>query len=246
MTDADESDRAHAEIDDGVSVDGPNWDFRPLVPVFDQHMERSIPMADASRDYVAALSRHFLAEGARAYELGVSTGRLAEHVLTANSGTGCRYIGLDAVAGMTTRAAERLAGDPRFEAVTADITHYEFAACDLVLGLYTLHFIDPQARARLLARLHEALRPGGALILYEKVHAADLAIDSLVQSLYIEHKRRAGFSQAQIDNKRRLLQGAMFPVTTERNLELLHEAGFRRVEIIHRFHCFEGYLAIKS
>lgn len=233
------------EIDHGIAMGAAGWDFSVLAPVFDSHIHRSIPLTDESREYIAALSRFFLDEGSTVYELGTSTGRLAERVLAANHAIDCRYIGLDSAEDMVDAANRYLEADPRFRAHAADITDCSFAPTPLVLSHYTLHFVPLEPRRQLLARVHEALDGGGALILYEKVRSADPSIEQMLAALYDEYKLASGFNRQQIDNKRALLSGVLQPLTRDQNLELLREAGFRRIELIHHFHCFEGYLAIK-
>ena len=54
-----------------------------------------------------------------------------------------------------------------------------------------------------------------------------------------------GYSQEQIDRKKLSLEGVLVPCTNKWNVELLHQAGFRQVDVFWRWMNFVGYIAIK-
>jgi tRNA (cmo5U34)-methyltransferase len=234
------------EVGDGIDLADGTWSFDQAASRFDVHIGRSIPNLDQQRDFVARLSRFFLHPGSLAYELGVSTGRLAEQVLARVAGRDLRYVGLDDAPAMIAQARHNLASDARFEGMVADVTGCDFEPAALMISFYTLQFVPAPRRAALLARIRDAITPGGALILFEKTLASHPRIQDLLGQVYAEYKLEQGFTADEILNKARSLQGILDPGSSAWNLALLRQCGFGAVETIYRNYCFEGYLAIKD
>lgn len=77
-----------------------------------------------------------------------------------------RYTGIELMARDVERAKAAvgpLALAPRF--VCADMRDAELPACDAVVILDVLHYVEPPAQAALLARVRDALAPQGRLLL---------------------------------------------------------------------------------
>jgi tRNA (cmo5U34)-methyltransferase len=221
------------------------WSFADSLSHFDQHILQSIPCCQEQREYIAALARFFLHSGARAYEIGVSTGALAEAVLARLPERSFDYIGLDLEPEMVTRARTRLAQDPRFTACQAEATAFRFQPAQLVIAYYTLQFIPLPARQQLLQRIYATLNPGGALILYEKTLGGNARVQDMLTQLYFDFKAEQGLSPVAILNKAISLRGLSQPISLEQNTQQLQQAGFSEIELIFRAHCFAGFLALK-
>ena len=54
-----------------------------------------------------------------------------------------------------------------------------------------------------------------------------------------------GYSANEIISKGRSLKGILEPFSTKGNLDLLRRAGFKDINSIFKYACFEGFLAIK-
>ena len=244
--DSDTPDQIGMGVGDGIRLAGTSWNFDQAAASFDQHVIRSIPQLTEQREFVARLARFFLRKDALVYELGVATGGLAEAVLRHIDERQISYVGLDISTAMVQHAGHRLARDARFSAEVCDILSYQFAPAALMLSYYTLQFVAVGQREELLRRIHAALTPGGALVVYEKTIAADPRLQDMLGQLYTDFKLDQGFSPQEILNKTKSLQGLVEPCTSEWNKALLRRCGFSVVETIFRNHCFEGYLAIKG
>ena len=234
------------DVGDGIHLAGQSWNFDEAAGSFDRHVIRSVPQLEEQREYVARLARFFLHRNARAYELGVSTGRLAEAVLRHSADRRLSYVGIDISDEMVRRAQENLGSDPRFSAEAADILSYRFEPASLVLSYYTLQFVPVARREELLRKIYSALTDGGALLLYEKTLASHPLVQDLLGQLYVDFKLGHGFSSDEIFNKAKSLQGVADPRSSDWNKALLRRCGFAIVESIFRNHCFEGFLAIKE
>jgi tRNA (cmo5U34)-methyltransferase len=58
-------------------------------------------------------------------------------------------------------------------------------------------------------------------------------------------KRRNGYSELEISQKREALENVLIPYRMEENRELLLEGGFRSVEEFFRWYNFVAFAAIK-
>jgi len=80
--------------------------------------------------------------------------------------TGCHYTGIELMPRDIARAEQALADLPaRPHLVCGDMQHTAFDACDVVVVLDVLHYVDLAAQDDVLARIRLALRPGGRLLL---------------------------------------------------------------------------------
>lgn len=238
-------DGAENVVGTGITM-ASSWTFAGVAPVFLDHVRQSVPTYDATHDLVADISTFFCRSHGRYYDLGTSTGQLLARVMERNARLEeAEWIGFDNEPEMVRTAIASHADrkNVRFEAV--DVADVELESCDFVTAFLILQFLPPQVRQSVLGRVHEALRPGGALMVFEKIRIDDARIGDVVSSLYWQFKESMGLSSEEILNKARSLAGVLEPFSSERNLELITGAGFRSVAPIVQFLCFEGYLAVK-
>ena len=119
------------------------------------------------------------------------------------------------------------------------------SGASLVLSVLTLQFVPLECRQRVVQRAHDALAPGGALLLVEKILGTTADTHDLLGHHYHRHKAAHGYTREQIDRKRLALQGVLVPVTAAWNTHLLESAGFRHVECYWRHLNFAAWIAAK-
>lgn len=107
---------------------------------------------------------------------------------------------------------------------------------DFVLANWVLHFVTD--RVKYLEDVYQGMTPGGYLILTEK-----LACSELVHELYYDFKRANGLSEAQIQQKRKQLDGVLETRSLSWYLQTLDKIGFQNVEIINGHPAFVTLLA---
>jgi tRNA (cmo5U34)-methyltransferase len=129
--------------------------------------------------------------------------------------------------------------------INDDITTYEYEKSDLIISYYTIQFIHPKLRQKLIDKIYDSLEWGGAFVMYEKVRANDARFQDMLTNLYTEYKLDQGYSSEEIINKTKSLKGVLEPFSTQGNLDLLKRAGFVDVISIQKYMNFEGFLAIK-
>jgi tRNA (cmo5U34)-methyltransferase len=94
---------------------------------------------------------------------------------------------------------------------------------------FTLQFVDSGLRHLLLHRIAEGLRPGGVLLLSEKVCFVSEEEQRLQAEWHHDFKRAQGYSELEIARKRDALENVMQPESLPQHRQRLREAGFSRV-----------------
>jgi tRNA (cmo5U34)-methyltransferase len=97
-----------------------------------------------------------------------------------------------------------------------------------------------------LRNIHEQLRPGGVLIVIEKILAEETDFNRDFIKYYYNHKRRNNYSEMEISQKREALENVLIPYKLSENITLLKEVGFRTVEVFFKWYNFSGFIAKKQ
>jgi tRNA (cmo5U34)-methyltransferase len=231
-------------VGDGIHSLAGSWTFGGEVPrAFDSHVARSIPAYAACHELIADLADQLLPAGGRCYDLGCSTGALTALLAQRLDQRRVELIGVDREPGMIKVAAQRCAELPSVRFETAALEELEFESADLMVSFYTLQFIPLRVRQEVVDRIHHALSPGGALILFEKVLAPTARTHEIAVGAYLDWKRRQGFSDEEIAAKTRSVRGVLQSLTPDENAAMLRQAGFRETMQVFRWVLFEGLVA---
>jgi tRNA (cmo5U34)-methyltransferase len=100
-------------------------------------------------------------------------------------------------------------------------------------------------RDKLMRGISEGLRENGALILIEKVLGEDSFFNRSFIKYYYEFKKRNGYSELEISQKREALENVLIPYRLKENLEMLEHAGFQCVDVFFKWYNFAGIVAVK-
>lgn len=210
--------------------------------VFDDMLERSIPYYRDTQKLCVDFLAHFASSG-RIYDLGCSTGNMLLALRERISG---ELIGLDSSPAMVEKArAKASAYGAAIEFVCADIMDFAYERAQGAIANYTLQFIRPPLRLKLLARIHAALESSGVLLLSEKTISHSALLDSALISYYHRYKASNGYTKGEIATKREALENVLVPYSLEENLALLREAGFAHVEVLFKWANFATFIAVK-
>lgn len=221
-----------------------------VAQVFDDMLTRSIPFYTAIQQMIADFVDHFYIEGSRVYDLGCSTGSmmvaLAQQVPRITE-----IVGLDTSQAMIQKCKQRVAAlpdglEPRMLFKQEDLRQAELDQASAIIMNYTLQFVRPLYREQVVRRLYDALLPGGVLLLSEKVLENSTDLSRLFIEMYYRFKRRQGYSDLEISQKREMLENVLIPYQVDEQIELLSNCGFRNVEIFFKWHNFASFIAIKK
>ncbi|WP_342244779.1 carboxy-S-adenosyl-L-methionine synthase CmoA [Pseudomonas sp. OTU5201] len=207
-----------------------------VVRVFPDMIKRSVPGYPTIVENIGVLAAQFAQTSTPLYDLGCSLGAVTQALRRHVKTDGCRVIAVDNSSAMVERCREYLhAQDAMFqellpvEVMEADILALDFQPCSLVAMNFTLQFVPRERRTELLGRIRQALLPGGALILSEKLRFEDTDEHLLLTDLHIAFKRANGYSELEIAQKRSALENVMHPDSLEEHRERLLAAGFSKV-----------------
>ena len=226
-------------------------DFRfgsEVAQVFDDMLLRSVPFYAEMQRMIAEMAGDFAVSGSNVYDLGCSTGTTLLH-LHPHVPKDVRFVGVDSSPEMIGKCRQKLAAagfDRPHDIVQADLNQgCEISNASIVLLVLTLQFIRPLYRDKLLARIYEGLNENGCVFLVEKVLGEDSLFNRLFIDYYYDMKRRNGYSQLEISQKREALENVLVPYKLLENREMLLRTGFRHVDVFFKWYNFTGMVAVK-
>ncbi len=216
-----------------------------VASVFDDMLSRSVPFYDEVRALVIALILARQREGMRVLDLGSSTAKFLLD-LHSKATLPMHLTGIDNSQAMLDRAmqkAEAFGADITLE--LADMLSYDYRNEDVIVANYTLQFIRPMQRIDLVKRLYEGLNEEGLFIFSEKVVFEDKILDKQMIDIYYDYKKRQGYSEYEIAQKREALENVLIPFTIEENRQMCHDAGFAKVDTVFQWANFVTFVAQK-
>ena len=226
-----------------------DFDFnRRVVEVFDDMLDRSIPFYQEVIAATAQLLDTHLENQERICDLGCATGSSLVKLARLLRDKQFDFTGLDSSEAMLEKArlkAEFYCDRDKITFSREDITRIERPATGAFILNYTLQFIRPILRPPLIERLYNNLRPGGLLILSEKTIQSDKKLNRYYIDIYHRFKQERGYSELEIARKREALENILIPFSTEENIKLLQNGGFKRVTTFFQWFNFSSLVAFK-
>jgi tRNA (cmo5U34)-methyltransferase len=215
---------------------------------------RSIPHYQEVQRMCAELCYSYYKKNSVIYDLGSSTGQMALMLSRQFSRKKFTYCGIDNSAEMVKKACLNTSHLPtshhtRF--FQSDIRNFPLPGTgeektSIILANYTLQFLAPRERAPMLKKIFEHLPRGGILIFSEKVLESAASTTDLFVKFYYEFKKRNGYSELEIAQKREALENVLIPLSEMENREALAQAGFSKVSLFFKWYNFASYLAEKT
>ncbi len=149
---------------------------------------------------------------------------------------------------MTTKTKTLLSNysfNPNYEVITDDINNIELSNASIILLNFTLQFIHPEERGKLISKIYNALIPGGILLLSEKIDFINSNESDFQIKMHHEFKKQNGYSKLEISQKRRALENVMIPDSKEEHINRLTHAGFSNIHLWFQYFNFISIAAIK-
>ena len=218
-----------------------------VADVFDNMITRSVPGYPLVLDLIGVIAEQFGQAKTTCYDLGCSLGaatlKLRQH-LPAD----CHVIGVDNSTAMVERCRQNVARDhsqASVEIINNDIQQVDIRDASIVVMNFTLQFIPDEERIALLEKIAVGLRPGGVLVLSEKIHFDDDATQDFMTELHHGFKSHQGYSDLEIAQKRASLENVLISNTGQQHIDRMHHAGFERCQMILRCINFATFLGTK-
>ncbi len=234
-------------LDKQVDITDFKFDHK-VATVFDDMVVRSVPFYVEIQRMVRELTTDFAAPDTSIYDLGCSTGTT---FLSLNDAVdpSVRFVGIDSSSEMLEECERKFkeGGLERpYELRCADLNRgIAIDNASVAIMLLTLQFIRPLYREKLIADIFRGLSANGCLIIVEKVLAEDSLFNRLFIKYYYDMKRRNGYTELEITQKREALENVLIPYKLLENRELLLRTGFRYVDVFFKWYNFCGIVAVK-
>ncbi|KPV97715.1 MULTISPECIES: carboxy-S-adenosyl-L-methionine synthase CmoA [Pseudoalteromonas] len=219
-----------------------------VVEVFPDMIQRSVPGYATIVSTMGKLAGQYAQNNSNLYDLGSSLGAVTLSMRRNIDKQNCQIIAVDNSAAMVERCKLHLEGFRSDVPVTvelADINEIEISNASVVALNFTLQFIPQPQRFALLEKIYQGLKPGGVLLLSEKVKGENTLVDDLLIDLHHDFKRANGYSELEISQKRSAIENVMRPETLNAHFERLSEIGFQHTQVWYQCFNFCSMIAIK-
>jgi len=215
-----------------------------VAAVFDDMLSRSVPFYEQSQEMTRYFALKALDKGGTIYDLGCSTASLL--ISIAKQTKGAKLVGLDNSDAMLEQASKKAhAMGANISLENADILEYDYQEADVFVSNYTLQFIRPLVREELVKKIAIALKKDGVFIFSEKVISHHSKLNKDLIEHYYDFKKKQGYSEFEISQKREALENVLVPYSEEENIKMAKNAGFSHCEVVFRWANFATFIAIK-
>ncbi|SHO80652.1 tRNA (uridine-5-oxyacetic acid methyl ester) 34 synthase [hydrothermal vent metagenome] len=214
-----------------------------VASVFDDMLSRSVPFYEQNSDLIISIILQRQKDGVKVLDLGSST---AKFLLELNSRKSVNLIlkGIDNSQAMLNRAKAKCeAFGADIELCYGDILTYPYQNEDIIVANYTIQFIRPMQRIKLIEKIAKSLNDDGIFIFSEKVVFDDVVLDKDIIDIYYEYKSSQGYSQYEISQKREALENILIPFTIKENIKMCLDGGFKSVNTLFQWGNFVTFIA---
>lgn len=219
-----------------------------VVRVFPDMIVRSVPGYELIIPMIGLLARRYAQPNSRIYDLGCSLGAASLAMAHAVNAPGTEVFAVDNSSAMVERFNAMLAKTQPpvpIHVELQDIRDTVIQDASVVVLNFTLQFLDPEQRQALIDRVSQGLRPGGVLLISEKIHFEDPGENNDQAEWHHDFKRTQGYSELEISQKRNSLENVLIPESEKAHFDRMLNAGLHRP--CRWFQCFSfaSYIAFK-
>lgn len=185
-----------------------HWTFRSqaVAKHFDQHVREQLPWYEIATNAAAHFGRHYIPQGGRVYDIGASTGNIGNALRETLVQRRAKFTAIDE----SSEMADRYAGPPQL--VVADAVRFEYEPFDFAVCFLVFMFLPVSDRSSFLRRLLSLTKPGGALVIVDKIQMPPGYVGTAFSRLTLQQKLAAGAQPAAILQKELSLAGYQRPI----------------------------------
>jgi tRNA (cmo5U34)-methyltransferase len=221
--------------------------------VFDDMAERSIPFYKEVQKMITGLALTFFQEGSAIYDLGSSTATtisLISQGLKDHKINDFTIRGIDSSSAMCREAAIKLqsieADMDKISISEGDFFDFPIENASVVIMNYTLQFVDPLKREKLISRIYNGLRHNGVLLISDKMLQSNTDTSRIFIEHYYDMKRTNGYSELEISQKREALENVLIPYSVKEEEKLFRHCGFDAVDTFFTWYNFSSFVCMKK
>jgi tRNA (cmo5U34)-methyltransferase len=220
-----------------------------VASVFDDMLNRSVPYYKESLELSIKFAKKFLDDGDTVYDLGCSTAATLLSLKKQTPELNLKLIGVDNSEAMLKQAEQKnkLLG-AQIEFINDDILNIDNIITNkpkVIFSNYTIQFIRPLVRERLIKQIYNSLDDGGVFIFSEKIISKNSTLNKHLIDEYYEFKKTKGYSEYEISQKREALENILIPYSDEENITMIKNCGFKSCDILLKWINFSTFIAIK-
>jgi len=222
---------------------------KEVAGVFDDMLNRSVPLYGESIKRQSQLTARYYQEGSRIYDLGCSHGNLGMLISNQLKSRIFTMVAVDSSAAMIEKYSKRLGkhdNTPQVDLVCGFLEDIQIKKASVVLINLTLQFLDTGKRDDLIKKIYQGMNPDGILLLTEKINHTSPILDDLQTTFYKTFKVENGYSRLEISQKRDALEKVLIPDTIETHRTRILNAGFTTFDIWLKWFNFASMIAIKK
>ena len=213
--------------------------------VFDDMLLRSVPFYKENLNLQIDILKNFLQPNDKIIDLGSSTGtfliELSKKIDNLN------LIGLDSSNAMIKKSIQKAkAFNSNAKFIKTDFLDYDLSNSKAIIANYTIQFIRPLKREKLIQKIYDSLNNNGIFLMSEKLITENKKLNKIMIDIYYEYKKQKGYSEYEIAAKREALENVLIPYTMQENIEMLKNAGFSNIDVIFRWDNFATFIAFKN
>jgi tRNA (cmo5U34)-methyltransferase len=217
-----------------------------VASVFDDMLNRSVPFYKENLNLQIDILKNFLNENDKIVDLGSSTGTFLIE-LAKKADKKLNLIGIDNSSAMIKRAKNKAkAFGVEITFIEEDFLNCDFSNSKAIIANYTIQFVRPLKREKLIKKIYNSLKNEGIFLMSEKLITNHKKLNKIMIDKYYEFKKQMGYSEYEIARKREALENVLIPYTMEENIEMLKNAGFKEVEVIFRWNNFATFISFKN
>ena len=220
-----------------------------VADVFDDMVVRSIPGYETIVSTIGGFARKYYRPNSNIYDLGCSLGGVTFEICKQLGGSDFNLVAIDNSEAMIERLVEKksqIGGlENSVKILCEDINDTAIENASVVILNFTLQFLPPKYRNKLIKRIYNGLIPGGALILSEKIVLDDKSLNSLFIEMYHKFKESNGYSELEISQKRLALENILIPEPISIHKSRHVSAGFNSFEVWFQYLNFVSMISLK-
>jgi tRNA (cmo5U34)-methyltransferase len=218
--------------------------------VFEDMINRSVPGYATIINMIGVLAQRYAQADSQLYDLGCSLGGASFSMASqVDPDDNITIQAIDNSSAMINRMEKKIAdqqgGSAMIHCHCADILEVPIANASVVVLNFTLQFVAMAERELLMRKIYEGMRPGGLLVISEKIVFPDETLNQLFIELYHSFKERMGYSKLEIAQKRAALENVMIPETLDTHRKRLQKAGFHSFDAWFQCFNFASMVAFK-
>lgn len=185
-----------------------DWTFKKsdIAKNFDRHVREQLPWYDLTTGVIAHVARHYIQRGGLVYDIGASTGNIGKAIADTLKKRNATLIALD-----NSEQMKPLYRGPG-ELIVCDAAKFDFQPFDLAICFLLLMFVSPSARPQFIATLRKNVKPGGAIIVFDKCIPSGGYISTVLWRLALAGKISAGVDAKEVIAKELSLSGIQRPI----------------------------------